>query len=176
MFLWKGSNSTRLHHSQPMNFSAHPCRQVQFKFMDTQGIWMHLQSNSYRFYAFSELNDSIYIYLLFTRWPSQQSVCNIITELHHRFVIVFDSERNLQHIFHQKIELSRENFIRLSFSTVSLWLFSHESKSAQFAWSFEVRILNDHSNDGIFGPCVRKFTSRCVIWIMQFNWRSGPSF
>ena len=40
-------------------------------------------------------------------------------------------------------------------------------QSAQFEWSFELRTLNDHST------CVHKFTSRCVIWIAQFKWRSG---
>ena len=35
---------------------------------------------------------------------------------------------------------------------------------AQFEWSFESQY---------FGPCVRKITSRCLIWIAQFKWRSG---
>ena len=48
-----------------------------------------------------------------------------------------------------------------------LGLFSYKSKSAQFEWSFEWQY---------FGPCVRKITSWCVIWIAQFKWRSGPSF
>ena len=39
--------------------------------------------------------------------------------------------------------------------------FSHESKSVQFELSFEWRY---------FGPCVRKFTSRCVTWIAHFEW------
>ena len=37
-------------------------------------------------------------------------------------------------------------------------------QSAQFEWSFKWRY---------FGPCVRKITSRCIIWIAQFKWRSG---
>ena len=56
----------------------------------------------------------------------------------------------------------------------TLQLFSHESKSAQFELSFELRNLNNHSN--YFGPCLRKITSRCVILIVQFKWRSGSSF
>ena len=52
------------------------------------------------------------------------------------------------------------------------WLFSHESK---------VRNLSDHSNYAsfewrYFGPCVRKFASRCVSWIAQFKWQSGGVF
>ena len=31
---------------------------------------------------------------------------------------------------------------------ISIRVFSHESKSAQFEWSFELRNLNDHLNDG----------------------------
>ena len=33
-----------------------------------------------------------------------------------------------------------------AFCTVGLWLFSHESKSAQFEFEFELHNLNDHSN------------------------------
>ena len=56
-----------------------------------------------------------------------------------------------------------------------LRLFSHESKSAQFEW-FELRNLNDHSNDGILDRCVRKITLRCIIWNAQFKWRSRGVF
>ena len=44
-------------------------------------------------------------------------------------------------------------------------LFSHESKERNF---------NVNSNDGIL--CVRNITSRCVILIAQFKWRSGGVF
>ena len=45
-------------------------------------------------------------------------------------------------------------------------VFTREQR-AQFEWSF--RWL-------YFGMCVRKITSRCVIWIVQFKWRSGGIF
>ena len=59
---------------------------------------------------------------------------------------------------------------------VGLGLFSHESKGAQFKLSFELRNLNDHSNDGILDRVVRKITLRCIIWNAQFKLWSGPSF
>ena len=42
-------------------------------------------------------------------------------------------------------------------------------QSVQFEWSFELRIIRMT----VFGPCVRTFALRCVIWIAQFK-SDGP--
>ena len=53
-----------------------------------------------------------------------------------------------------------------------LWLFSHESKSAQFELSFELRNLNDHSNDGILDRVYAKL-HRDALFEMR-NSNDGP--
>ena len=53
-----------------------------------------------------------------------------------------------------------------------LWLFSNESKSVQFEWSFELRNLNDHSNGDILDRVYAKLHRDALFEMCNSN--DGP--